>query len=278
MSILNAVLRAAVDGLLYPFRGLSPWAGLAVVSLVTALPMLLVFKATSNQQALAEVKRKIHAGLFEIRLYNDDLRAILRAQLEILRHNLGYLWLSLPPMLFIVPPLVLLFAQLEFHYGYRGLEPGEPAILEAAFSERAVEELGEARPELGLVLPAGLEQQTPPVWMPGQRRAAWRVAASQPGDYVVELRFGEDSVSKSVHAGDGVVRRSPRRVDTGLLDQLLYPAEPPLPADGPFTEVTLSYPVRTIALLGLELPWWAIYLLLLFAAILALRRAVGVTI
>ena len=68
MSVLNAVLRAAVSGVLSPFRGLSPWVGLAVVSILTAVPMLLVFRATSNQTALAAVKKQIHAGLFEIRL------------------------------------------------------------------------------------------------------------------------------------------------------------------------------------------------------------------
>ena len=71
--------------------------GLAVVSLATAILMLLSFKRTSNQTRLAAVKRQIHAAIFEIRLFNDDLRAIFRAQREILRHNLTYLRLSLRP-------------------------------------------------------------------------------------------------------------------------------------------------------------------------------------
>ena len=53
--------------------------------------MLLVFKKTSNQAKLEAVKRQIHACLFEIRMFSDDLPAILRAQREILRHNLRYI-------------------------------------------------------------------------------------------------------------------------------------------------------------------------------------------
>ena len=71
-----------VDGLLYPFRDFPPIVGLTLVSLLTAIGLLIVFKHTSNQKALEAVKRKIHAGLFEIRLYNDDFRSIMRAQLE----------------------------------------------------------------------------------------------------------------------------------------------------------------------------------------------------
>ena len=80
MSYLNSILRVVFDGILFPFRGLPPLVGLVVVSLVAAIGMLLVFKATSNQDRLAAVKRSIHGCLFEIRLFNDDLRAIMRAQ------------------------------------------------------------------------------------------------------------------------------------------------------------------------------------------------------
>ncbi len=277
MSALNTVLRAAVDGLLYPFRGFSPWVGLVVVSLLSAIPMLIVFRATSNQSALSAVKKRIHACLFEIRLFNDDLRAILRAQLEILRHNLTYLRLSLPPMIWIVPPLVLLFAQLQFHYGYSGIEPQRPVLLEARLSERAAAAAAD-RPALELELPAGVRAETPMLWVPSERRASWRIAAERAGSYVIRLRLGDDTLSKDLYAGDGVARRSPERVEPTFLKQLLYPAEPPLPADGAFASVTIGYPERSVGLLGLDLPWWAAYLLLLFAAILALRRAFGVTI
>jgi uncharacterized membrane protein (DUF106 family) len=129
MAYVNAVLRPLFDLLLAPFAGLPPIVSLLVVSLLTAVAMLVVFKRTSDQTALAAVKRRIHAGLFEIRLFNDDLRAILRAQGEILRHNLTYLRLSLVPMVWILPPLVLVIAQLQFHYGYEGLRPAEEALL-----------------------------------------------------------------------------------------------------------------------------------------------------
>ncbi len=277
MSALNAVLRAAVDGLLYPFRGMSPWVGLAVVSVLTAVPMLLVFRATSNQAALARVKKRIHAGLFEIRLFNDDLRAILRAQLSILRANLTYVRLSLPPMLWIVPPLVLLFAQMEFHYGYRGLEVGEPVLLEATLDATVLDD-SEGKPEVRLEVPDGLRVETPALWSATESRMSWRIAAAREGDYTVQLGFDGRQIDKTVHAGDRIVRRSPERLVPGFVNQLIYPAEPSLPGDGPFTAVSVGYPVRSLSLFGFEMPWWVGYLALLFLVILALRNAFGVTI
>ena len=87
MTFVNSILQAIVNGLLYPFRQF-PIVALVLISILTAVGLLLVFKKTSNQTALEAVKRRIHASLFEIRLFNDDLGAIFRAQFEILRTNL----------------------------------------------------------------------------------------------------------------------------------------------------------------------------------------------
>ena len=61
---------------------------------------------TSDQRAHPRRQaRRLHAALFEIRLFNDDLSAIFRAQAEMLRHNLTYLRLSLVPMIWMFVPL-----------------------------------------------------------------------------------------------------------------------------------------------------------------------------
>ncbi|NJL26524.1 MAG: hypothetical protein HC897_00950 [Thermoanaerobaculia bacterium] len=175
MSLLNAFLRTLFDALLAPFRGLHPLWGLAAVSLVIAIGMLLVFKWTSNQKALETVKRRIHASLFEIRLFNDDFRAIFRAQFDILRHNLHYVSLSLVPLLWMIVPLVLVMAQLQFHYGYKGLELGQPVLLKVELKDK-----GQAtRPNVELQAPSGIKVEAGPVWIPAEGELAWRIAAEQ---------------------------------------------------------------------------------------------------
>ena len=131
MSLLNAALNSLFDVLLRPLAALPPLASLALVSLATAIVMRLIVRPTSNQRAVTDVKRRIHAAQFALRLFNDDLRAIFRAQIELLRHNLTYLRLSLVPMLWMIVPFVFVLAQLQFQYGYQGLETGRPVLLTA---------------------------------------------------------------------------------------------------------------------------------------------------
>lgn len=277
-----------VDLLLVPFRQLPPIVGLVVVSLATAVAMLLIFKKTSNQTRLAAVKRQIHAALFEIRLFNDDLRAIFRAQGEILRHNLTYLRLSLVPMLWMIVPLVLVIAQLQFHYGYGGLTPGEPVLLKAQVREGvvlasnaspavALASAADREPVAVLEAPPQIEVKTPAVWIPATREVIWRIAPHTAGEYVLQLRAGRESFSKSVRVSDDVVRRSPVRLERGFLNQLLYPAEAALPAESALTSISIAYPERDISVFGWELHWLIVYFVLSMVFAFALRKRFNVT-
>jgi len=276
MSPLNAALRSVFDLLLAPFAAWPPIVSLTLVSLLVSILMLVVFKKTSDQASLAAVKRKIHAGLFEIRLFNDDLRAILRAQNEILRHNLTYLRLSLWPMVFLLPPLVLVIAQLQFHYGYEGLRPGQRALLEVDL-DKAVADGG--RPRAVLSLPAGLKAETEAVWIKADSQILWRLVAEREGDYELGLEIaGAPLVTKTVRVTSRAVRLSPVRVDRGFLSQLLYPAEPPLPPSGPVRAIRVSYPEREVPVMGFHMYWMIPFFVLSIVFAFALRGLFKVTI
>lgn len=275
MSLLNSALRLVFDLLLAPFAGLPPIVSLVLVSLLVSILMLVVFKRTSNQAALALVKRKIHAGLFEIRLFNDDLRAILRAQNEILRHNLTYLRLSLWPMLFLLPPLVFVIAQLQFHYGYEGLRPGQRALLAVDLVPGTA---SGARPRATLDVPAGLRAETEAVWVKAERQLLWRLVAEREGDYELGLEVEGARLTKTVRVTPKTVRLSPVRVDSGFLSQLLYPAEPPLPSGSPVRAIHLSYTDREVSVLGHGMHWMIPFFALSIIFAFALRGVFKVTI
>jgi uncharacterized membrane protein (DUF106 family) len=275
MSAVNAALRPAFDLLMAPFAAGPPIVSLVLVSLLVSVLMLVVFKRTSDQAALAAVKRRIHAGLFEIRLFNDDLRAILRAQGDILRHNLTYLRLTLWPMLFILPPLVLVIAQLQFHYAYDGLRPGEPALLTVDLVPGAG---GGARPAAALDLPAGLRAETEEVWIRSESQLLWRLVADRDGDYELGLDVAGARLTKSVRVTPLTVRLSPVRKGPGFVSELLYPAEPPLPSGSPVRAVRLGYPEREVEVLGYGMHWMIPFFLLSIAFAFALRGVFKVTI
>jgi hypothetical protein len=178
-------------------------------------------------------------------------------------------------MVFILPPLVLVMAQLEFHYGYQGLRPGQRALLQV---DLAPEAASGSRPQVKLDLPVGLRAETEAVWIKAESQLLWRLVAERDGDYELGLEIdGAPRLTKSVRVTAQTVRLSPERVDGGFLSQLLSPAEPPLPS-GPVRAVHLFYPERELLLLGHRMNWMIPFFGLSILFAFALRDLFKVTI
>lgn len=273
LDLLNAALRPLFDLVLLPFRQLHPMIGLTLVSLVCSMLMLIGYRATSNQPAIEDVKRKIAAGLFEIRLFNDDIVAILRAQSAILRHNLRYLGLNMVPMVFMVVPFVLVVGQLQFHYGYEGLDAGEPTLLQVTLDGPRAE-----APRVDLQLPDGVRLDSDRVWMPTEGKLAWRLVVEEPGEHELLIGIDDETHTKSLTSSASIVRRSPGRYEPGLVNQVLYPAEPSLPGDSAVRAIEIAYPDRAVGLFGIAGHWLIAFFILTIAMAFALKGRFGVTI
>jgi uncharacterized membrane protein (DUF106 family) len=274
---MNAALRGIFDVLLYPLLGLSAFLGVAIVSLITAVGMLLIFRYGSDQDKMAAVKSRIHGCIFEIRLFNDDLRAIVRAQLEILRHNASYIKLTLKPMLYMIVPIVLLIAQLQFHYGYSGLEPGQSAVLKVALND--ANEGSVSKPVMRVDSPSGLRVETSGVWVPSLREMAWRIGAVEAGEHEIQISVDGKEYAKSVLVAHDLERRSPIRLEPGFFNQLLYPAEDPLPGDSPIRSIEVVYPEAEVDVLGwFKLHWLIVFFVLSIVFAFSLKSFFGVTI
>jgi uncharacterized membrane protein (DUF106 family) len=278
MKLINDLLRPLFDLLQAPLAGMSAFVGVLVWSIPVGVFALWVFGKTSNQVRIAEVKRRIYASLFEIRLFNDDLRAIMRAQWEILGHVLHYQALALKPMIFILPPLVLVMVQLHQFYGFRGLQPGDQALMTVQLDPTS--ETGASRPDISLELPDGLHVVTGPVWIPSLAQISWELGVDADGDYDLEIEVDGDRAAKSLRATSRLVRLSPERPPRTFVDQLEWPSEQPLDDGSVIRSIVLGYPEGSIGFFGWNFEWsfaWMVLFFVLTMVIaLALRKPMGV--
>jgi hypothetical protein len=237
--------------------------------------MVPVIARTSNQPRIAATKRRIHAALLEVRLFNDDPRAVFRALGDALRYNAIYLRLSLVPLMWMAVPLLLIVVHLHPFYGYAGLEPGAAALVKVQLREDAANTAVE---RLALEAPTAVRIETPAVRLAGSNEVLWRIVPEAPGGYVLTIRVGEDAVSKSLHVSSGVTRRSPSRLGPAIVDQLLYPSEPPLDGNGPVASIEITYRETGIDVLGWRVHWTIVYAVLSIVAAFILARWRGITI
>ena len=259
MWIFNSVLGKLFDILFLPFRNMSPWVGMVLISLLTSFLMLFIFRHTSNQAGIKKAKSLIKAHLLELRLFPDDMRIQFRAQGRILLANLKYIGHNSKPMLVMIVPVLLILIQLNLWFGARSLKPGESAILKIRLGgDRFPSEMA-----VDVEPPPQIEIETPPLRIEDEAEIDWRVKAKETGFGQVTLVVGGKTIVKDVAVGaKPLAKISTIRVGRNILDQVFNPGERPLPSGSLIRSVELKYPAARMDFFGLHIHWLVIYFVL----------------
>jgi hypothetical protein len=259
IDIFNSAFRQVFDAAFTPFRNLNSWVGMAALSLLTALLMLLVYRLTSNQQGIRAAKDKIIAHLLEVRLYRSDLSISFRAQGKILWYNLKYLGHSARPMLVMIVPLVLALIQIDQWFGYETLHPGEAAIVKVRLKEGYQPSLE----EVSISPSPGLTVETSPLRIDREGEVDWRLRAVEPGNWDLTFVVNNQALTKRIVIGTKSLSRiSPARVARNWFDQLANPGEAAIPEASIVKAILIGYPARSMAFFGWNVHWLVVYFVL----------------
>jgi len=231
---------------------MNPWIGMILISFLTALLMLFVFRFTSNQEGIRRVKNKIKAHLLELGLFKDSLSLSLKAQGNILRNNLKYISYSAKPLLVMIIPLILILIQLNVWFGYEALTPGQETILKVKLEE------GQNPLDINIALEpsTGFDIQTPPLRIEEEKEINWRLQAREKG--VHDLTFivnGQRLTKKVAIAQRPLSKISPLKVRRSFINELINPGESPVPRDVPIKTIEVKYPAKDMNFFGWRIPW-----------------------
>jgi hypothetical protein len=249
MTAFLAFLTRLFDALFRPFRSLDPIWALLAVSVLTGILMLVIFRFTSNQEAIRQVKERLKAHMLALWLFQDQLAVVFRTQGRLIYTSLIYTRHALVPLAVMIVPLVLIMIQLEARLGQSPVRPGDSFLLTANLSDSAALE------QASLRLPAGLTLTAPPVRIPELKEITWRIAGAAPGDHTIEVSIGDHAFTKEVIVADNVAALSARRTRDSLVDALLNPTEPALPAGAPVDSLRINYHPSEITLGSWQMHW-----------------------
>ena len=263
MHLINALLADALAAVLSPFRSAPALIGLTLVAVLSAAGVLLVIGWAPYQARIARLKRALVAALYEMMLFNHDLRAIARAQVQIFALTGQFVVLSLVPLVLTSVPMLMVMAHLNGYYGYAGLTPGEPVLMTIQMNPGP-------RPRVDIEAPDGLAVTTPVVWIPSLNEALCFLVANRVGEYVMTVRVDSQPITKTVVASDAWVARSPVRTAGGFAS-LVYPAERPLSMGQRVTRVSLDYADRDLRMWNRDIHWSWVFLVLSIISAFSLK-------
>jgi len=255
---LALVVRSLATALLFPSA--SPLAIVVVLSIVIGLLMILVFGYTSNQKAIKIAKDQLKAHLLAVRLFQEQLHVVVGSYGRILRGTGRYLRFAFMPLLYVIIPITLLIIQVDRYLGATAIHPNTAFLLTAKVSNP------DSLDGLSLELPPGIDMTSPPVHVSADGEVVWRLEASKDGAYEVKVAAAGQSVGKSVQVSSGIPRLSPVRLRGHFWERLFFSAESALPDSSPVESIAVSYPERTIDIVGYGMNWiWLFFILSMIA-------------
>ncbi|MEM9405955.1 MAG: hypothetical protein AAGA81_07960, partial [Acidobacteriota bacterium] len=129
-----------------------------------------------------------------------------------------------------------------------------------------------------LETPDGVTVETAGVWAPTANEMAWRLGLDETGQYDLRLLHNGLTVTKSlIVSDDWSLRRSPVRHNNGLFYRYYHSGEDPIPEEVGITWIEIPYPMEEVNLLGLELQWIFLFLIVSILFAFAIRGRMGVT-
>jgi uncharacterized membrane protein (DUF106 family) len=233
--------------------GLPGWLSNTIISALTGLVLLIIFKYTSNQRAIGHVRDNIKANLLALKLFKDSIAVTLQSQGRLFKGAFLLLLHAIRPMLVMIVPVSLLLAQLGLWYQSRPLQSGEHTIITMKLNGS----IDSPWPNINIESTPAAEVVTGPIRIFSNRQICWEIRAREKGYHRIIFNTGIWQVEKELAVGDGFMRVSAERPGWNWAGILLNPMEKPFGPHSPVQSIGIVYPDRLSHTSGTD--WWLIY-------------------
>ena len=266
---VNSVLIIIFNIIFTPFQRLPDWAGIVFTAVVSGFLFLYVLKYFSDQEKIRKWKDRIIAHILEMRLFNDSITLIAKAQIDLIKTVFLYTGAMFRPLLISFIPILIILIQINIRYGYKFLEPGETAILSVVFNDKNT-----LNTDFQLHVPDNIRINSPAVRIYSRNEAVWEIEALKYGIYECEISVGSQAFTKIISAEAGGII-CPVRTGEGLMQNILYPGESSLNGTA-LKRIEVSYRSKTIPGFGYDFHWLYGFFLLTLASGFLFRSIVKV--
>ena len=234
--------------------------------------MLFLFKLTSNQQAMKEVKTRISAYFLEMRLYKEDMSVVIASQRNILRANMVYMKLALIPALVMIVPVILIMVQLNLRYAQTGFRPGDTAMVKVKVEEG----IDAVKNRVALRAAQGIEKASPAVRIPSLNEVDWKVRLTDNGVHDLTLETAGGDFTLPVYATARLVPVYAMFKKASFWETVFNPGAPRIPDAVPIKSVEILYPKMSFSWGFIHLSWLWSFLIISMAFGMILKFVFGV--
>ena len=249
----NAPANVLGDFFLTPVGVLPGWLSTTIISAVAGVALLVIFKYTSNQNAIGRARDSIKANMLALKLFKDSIVVTLQAQGRVFTGAGLLLVYAVKPLLVMIVPVCLLIGQMGQWFQFRPLQPNEGAII----TMRLNGGMDSPLPKVIIESTPVLEIEIGPVQSISKREVHWKIKARENGYHDIVFIIDNQKIEKELAVGDDFMRVSPERPGWNWTEILFYPWEKPFSPESLVQSISIDYPDRISHTSGTD--WWIAY-------------------
>lgn len=167
---------------------LPPAAAILVISVAVSFVTTIIYKYTTNQKLLKEIKEDVKKMQAEARASKEPGRAA-QLQKEMMKRSMQQFSSSTKSMLITLVPLFLLFGWMSANLAYEPIKPGEEFTTAAYFAKSA----SLAVSSITLSASDGLEILSDETQEAKGGTVTWRLKGEEKGSHKLTYTFGNET-------------------------------------------------------------------------------------
>lgn len=246
MGLFN-LIDPVLDLIFGPITKLGPLVGIAIISLIVALIITLIYKKVTDQNVMKELKTKQKEFQKKIReASKEDPKKAMKMQKEAMATNMEYMKHSFKPMIFTFIPIIIIFGWLSTNFAYLPIEPGQEISTTVIFNSKATGVASLAVPDR-LELISDAEQ---PIV---ERKAEWSLKGPA-GEYILFYEYNSEKYSKNVVISENGKSVPAIKRKHGLFDYIYSSSDGFLKNGGSASQIIINHEkLRPLEFTGI--PW-----------------------
>src|SRR3989338_10877564 len=227
------------------------WAVL-IMSLLISLIITIIYKYTTNQNLMKEMKDEIKELQKEAKELKDKPAEMMKANKKMMETNMKYMKHSLKPTLITFIPIILIFGWMSSHFAYESIRPQQDFSVSAIFQKNTN---GNAE----IIAPDGTTLIDGKVKKIENDKATWNLKGAE-GEHTLEFSYNGETQQKNVLITNGESYIEPSKKTSGTIKS-----------------VQINYkPKKIVNLFGWKIGWLGTYILSSIIFTTSLRKLLKV--
>ncbi|MBW2975297.1 DUF106 domain-containing protein [Candidatus Woesearchaeota archaeon] len=163
---------------------------IVIMAFLITLIITVIYKYTTNQSLMKELKGEMKELQKEIRELKHDPKKAMEVQKKAMQTNMKYMSHSMRSMLFTFIPIILIFGWMNAHLAYHPILPGQEFTTSISFYEGI-------KGDVSLVIPNGISIDGNLTKSISDGEIMWGVKGDE-GEYLLEYKTDTKSYTHEV--------------------------------------------------------------------------------